>query len=218
MKRTERRQLKENELATGLSRFVRWAKKHEKKFMAIALGLVVLLALGIGLKLLRDYQKSREAGYLSQVLSLKAELAQKPENLARLEELSRKRSYGRMASLVLATYYLEKNDLDKAERVLAGVKDRGWDMVHYQILDLYAQVQVKRGNYDRAIEIYRQIEKEKPGDYPLDVVLFRLAEAYEKQGNNDQALSLYRDLQSSYQNTYYGYQAAMKMMKLETAR
>lgn len=218
MKRTERRQLKENELATGLSRFVRWAKKHEKKFMAIALGLVVLLALGISVKLLRDYQKSREAGYLSQVLSLKAELAQKPENLARLEELSRKRSYGRIASLVLATYYLEKNDLDKAEQVLSAVKDRGRDLVHYQILDLYAQVQVRRGNYDRAIEIYRQIEKEKPGDYPLDVVLFRLAEAYEKKGSNDQALSLYRELQSSYQNTYYGYQAAMKMMKLETAR
>ncbi|MGQ9800778.1 MAG: tetratricopeptide repeat protein [Candidatus Saccharicenans sp.] len=218
MKRTERRQLKENELATGLSHFVRWAKKHEKKFMAIALGLVVLLALGIGVKLLRDYQKTREAGYLSQVLSLKAELGQKPENLARLEELSRKRSYGRMASLVLATYYLEKNDLDKAEQVLSGVKDRGRDLVHYQILDLYAQVQVRRGNYDRAIEIYRQIEKEKPGDYPLDVVLFRLAEAYEKKGSNDQALSLYRDLQSSYQNTYYGYQAAMKMMKLENAR
>jgi len=218
MKRTERRQLKENELATGLSRFVRWAKKHEKKFMAIALGLVVLLVLGISVKLLRDYQKSREAGYLSQVLSLKAELAQKPENLARLEELSRKRSYGRIASLVLATYYLEKNDLDKAEQVLSAVKDRGRDLVHYQILDLYTQVQVRRGNYDRAIEIYRQIEKEKPGDYPLDVVLFRLAEAYEKKGSNDQALSLYRELQSSYQNTYYGYQAAMKMMKLETAR
>ncbi|MCR4396051.1 MAG: tetratricopeptide repeat protein [Candidatus Saccharicenans sp.] len=218
MKRTERRQLKENELATGLSRFVRWAQKHEKKFMAIALGLVILLALGVGVKLWRDYQKSREAGYLSQILSLKAELAQKPENLARLEDLSRKRSYGRIASLVLAGYYLEKNDLDQAEQVLSGVKDRGRDLVHYQILDLYAQVQARRSNYDRAIEIYRQIEKEKPEDYPLDVVLFRLAEAYEKKGSNDQALGLYRDLQSNYQNTYYGYQAALKLMKLETAR
>lgn len=218
MKRTERRQLKENELATGLSRFVRWAKKHEKKFRAIALGLVVLLALGIGVNLLQDYQKSREAGYLSQILNLKADLDKKPENLARLEELSRKKSYGRMASLVLATYYLEKDDLDKAEQVLSGVKDRGRDLVHYQILDLLAQVQVRRGNYDRAIEIYKQIDKEKPGDYPLDVVLFRLAEAYEKKGNNDQALSLYRELQSNYQNTYYGYQATMKIMKLATAR
>lgn len=218
MKRTERRQLKENELATGLSQFVRWVRKHEKKFMALALGLVVLLGLAVGIKLLLDYQKSREAGYLSQVLALKAELDQKPENLAKLEDLARKRKFGRIAGLVLATYYLEKNDLDKAEQLLSGVKDRGRDLVHYQILDLYAQVESRRGRYDRAVEIYRQMEKEKPTDYPLDVILFRLAEAYEKAGQSDQAIGIYRDLQANYQNTYYGYQAVMKVMKLETGR
>lgn len=218
MKRAERRQLKENELATGLSRFVRWVKKHEKKFMAIALGLVALLAIIVGVRFFLDYQRSREAGYLSQVLALKAELGQKPENLARLETLAQKRKYGRIASLALATYYLEKNELDKAEQILAGVKDRGRDLVHYQILDLYAQVLSRKGQPDRAVEIYRQMEKEKPEDYPLDVILFRLAETYEKAGQKDQAISLYRDLQSNYQNTYYGYQAAMKVMKLETGR
>ncbi len=218
MKRTERRQLKENELATGLSQFVRWVKKHEKKFMAIAVGLVALLAVIIGVRFLLQYQKSREAGYLSQVMALKADLDKNQENLARLENLAKKRKYGRIASLALATHYLEKNDLDKAENILSGVKDRGSDLVHYQILDLYAQVQSRRGQYDKAIEIYRQMEKEKPTDYPLDVILFRLAETYEKAGQKDQAISLYRDLQSGYQNTYYGYQAAMKMMTLETGR
>ncbi|MCX8159815.1 MAG: tetratricopeptide repeat protein [Candidatus Saccharicenans sp.] len=218
MKRAERRQLKENELATGLSRFIRWVRKHEKKFMAIALGLVALLAVIVGVKLLIQYQRSREASYLSQVLALKAELGQKPENLAKLENLAQKRKYGRIASLTLATYYLEKNDLEKAEQVLTGVKERGRDLVHYQILDLYAQVLSRRGQPERAIEIYRQMEKEKPEDYPLDVILFRLAETYEKAGQKDQALSLYRDLQANYQNTYYGYQATMKVMKLETGR
>lgn len=218
MKRAERRQLKENELATGLSRFIQWVKKHEKKFMALALGLVALLAIIVGVRLLLQYQRSREAGYLSQVLALKAELGQKPESLARLETLAQKRKYGRIASLVLATHYLEKNELDKAEQILSGVKDRGRDLVHYQILDLYAQVLSRRGQADRAVEIYRQMEKEKPEDYPLDVILFRLAETYEKAGQKDQALNLYRELQSGYQNTYYGYQAALKMMKLETGR
>lgn len=218
MKRTERRQLKENELATGLSRFVRWVKKHEKKFMALALGLIVLLAAAIGIRQLLNYQKSREAGYLSQVLALKTDLEKNPENLARLENLAQKRKYGRIASLVLATYYLEKNDLDKAEQILSSVKDRGRDLVHYQIMDLFAQIQSRRGQPERAVEIYRQMEKEKPVDYPHDVILFRLAEAYEKTGQTDQAVSIYRDLQSNYQNTYYGYQAAIKMMRLETVR
>lgn len=218
MKRTERHQLKENELATGLSQFVRWVKKHEKTFKAIALGLAALLALIIGIRFLLEYQKGREAGYLSEVLTLKAELEQKPENLAKLETLAQKRKYGRMASLALATYYLERNDLDRAEQVLSRVKDRGRDLIHFQILDLYAQVLSRRGQYEQAIEIYRQMEKEKPEDYPLDVILFRLAETYEKAGQKDQAVGLYRDLQSNYQNTYYGYQAAMKVMSLETGR
>lgn len=218
MKRAERRQLKENELATGLSRFIQWVKKHEKKFMALALGLVALLAIIVGVRLLIQYQRSREAGYLSQVLALKAELGQKPESLARLETLAQKRKYGRIASLVLATHYLEKNELDKAEQILSGVRDRGRDLVHYQILDLYAQVLSRQGQPDRAVEIYRQMEKEKPEDYPLDVILFRLAEIYEKSGQKEQALGLYRELQSGYQNTYYGYQAALKVMKLETGR
>ncbi|MDI6849353.1 MAG: tetratricopeptide repeat protein [Candidatus Saccharicenans sp.] len=218
MKRTERHQLKENELATGLSQFVRWVKKHEKKFMAIALGLAVLLAVIIGARFLLEYQKGQEAGYLSEVLTLKAELEQKPENLAKLESLAQKRKYSRMASLALATHYLEKNDLDRAEQALSRVKDRGRDLIHFQIFDLYAQVLSRRGQYDRAIEIYRQMEKEKPEDYPLDVILFRLAETYEKAGQKDQAISLYRDLQSNYQNTYYGYQAAMKVMSLDTGR
>lgn len=218
MKRAERRQLKENELATGLSRFVRWVKRHEKKFMAIALGLVALLAIIVGVRMLLEYQKSREAGYLSQVLALKAELSQKPESLAKLETLAQKRKYGRIASLVLATHYLEKNELDKAEQILSAVKDRGRDLVHYQILDLYAQILSRRGQPDRAAEIYRQMEREKPEDYPLDVILFRLAEAYEKAGQKEQAVSIYRELQSNYQNTYYGYQAALKVMRLETGR
>ncbi len=218
MKRTERHQLKENELATGLSQFVRWVKKHEKKFMAIALVLVALLAVIIGVRFLLEYQKGREAGYLSEVLTLKAELEQKPENLAKLESLAQKKKYDRMASLALATYYLERNDLDRAEQVLSRVKDRGRDLIHFQILDLYAQVLSRRGQYEQAIEIYRQMEKEKPEDYPLDVILFRLAETYEKAGQKDQAVGLYRDLQSNYQNTYYGYQAAMKVMSLETIR
>jgi len=218
MKRAERRQLKENELATGLSQFLKWVKKHEKKFMVIAIALAALLIIIVSVRLLVSYQKSREASYLSQVLTLRAELEQKPESLSQLERMAEKGRYGRIASLTLASYYLEKSDLEKAEKSLERVKNKGQDLIHYQILDLHAQVQIKKGNYDQAIEVYRRIEKENPRQYPMDVVLFRLAEAYEKKGENGQALNIYKDLQTKYQNTYYGYQAAFKVMKLEAGR
>lgn len=218
MKRTERKQLKEDELATGLSRFMKWAKQHEKEFMALAVGLVVILVVIVAVNLIVNYQRSREATYLSEVLALRAELDSKPENLAKLQQLSRKTGYGRIASLILASYYLEKNDLSQAEQMLAGVKDKGKDLIHYQILDLYAQIKAKKGQFDEAINIYRQMEKEKPKSYPLDVILFRLAETYEKKGENRKALEVYQDLQTKYQNTYFGYQAALKALQLQTAR
>lgn len=218
MKRTERKQLKEDELATGLSRFMKWAKQHEKEFKALAVGLVIILVVIVAVNLIVHYQRSREATYLSEVLALRAELDSKPDNLAKLQQLSKKTRYGRIASLILASYYLEKSDLPQAEQMLAGVKDKEKDLIHYQILDLYAQVKAKKGQFDEAINIYRQMEKEKPKSYPLDVILFRLAETYEKKGESRKALEVYQDLQTKYQNTYFGYQAALKAMQLQTAR
>lgn len=218
MKRTERKQLKEDELATGLSRFLKWAKQHEKEFIALAAGLVAILLIIIVVRLVMDYQRSKEAGYLSEVLALRADLENKPDNLGKLQQMSKKTRYGRIASLALASYYLEKNELQKAEEVLSGVKDKGRDLVHYQILDLYAQIKVKKGQYDEAINLYRQMEKEKPKSYPLDVLLFHLAETYEKKGDKQSALEVYRVLEKDYQNTYFGYQAALKAMQIETNR
>ncbi|MGB9765324.1 MAG: tetratricopeptide repeat protein [Candidatus Saccharicenans sp.] len=214
MKRTERKQLKEDELATGLSRFLKWAKDNEKNFIIITAGLAVILIVVVAAKLVVNYQKGREAAYLSQVLDLKSELAQKPENLTKLEQMAQTSNSGRLASLVLATYYLEKNDLDKAEKVLDRVKNKGRDFIHYQILDLYGQVLIKKKQFEQAIEEYKQIERDKPKVYPLDVVLYHLAEAYEKKGDFGLALDTYRDLQTKFQNSYYGYQASLKAMQL----
>jgi len=218
MKRTERKQLKEDELATGLNQFLRWAKTHEKEFIAIALGLVAILIAIVAIKLVINYQKGREASYLSEVLTLRAELEQKPGNLTKLEMMTEKAASRRVASLALASYYLEKNDLDKAEKLLNRVKDQGKDLLHYQILDLYGQVLIKKKQFDEAIKIYRQMEKENPKAYPLDVILFHLAEAYEKKGESGQALNIYRDLQTRFQNSYYGYQASLKALKLAGGR
>ncbi|HOE14331.1 MAG TPA: tetratricopeptide repeat protein [Candidatus Saccharicenans sp.] len=215
MKRTERKQLKENELASGLSRFFLWVREHGHELKVAGIAILVVVAIILGLRFYGNYRKSQEANYLSQVLALRAELDQKPENLAELEKMAGSSRYGRIASLSLATYYFEKNDFSQAEKILERVKDKGRDLIHYQILDLYGQVLAKQNKFDEAISVYRQIEKDKPKSYPLDIALFHLAEVYEKKGDREQAINVYRQLQGTYQNTYYGYQAALKVMKLQ---
>jgi len=107
--------------------------------------------------------------------------------------------------------------LARPKKLLERVKDKGSDLIHYQILDLYGQVLSRQNKLDEAIAVYRQVEKEKPESYPLDLILFHLAEVYEKKGDRQQALTVYQELQAGYQNTYYGYQAAMKVMKLQAS-
>jgi len=217
MKRTERKQLKENGLASGLRRFVLWIRQHGKELKVAGLTLVIVAALIVGLTFYGKYKKSQEANYLSQVLALRAELGQKPENLTQLEKMADSSRYGRIASLSLAAYYFEKNEFSQAEKILERVKNKGKDLIHYQILDLYGQVLAKQNKFDEAIAVYRQIEKDKPKAYPLDIILYHLADVYEKKGDLEQALNVYRQLQAGSQNTYYGYQAALKVMKLQSS-
>jgi hypothetical protein len=52
----------------------------------------------------------------------------------------------------------------------------------------------------------------------LDAVLFRHAEALEKKGSIPEALIMYKKLQEEYAQTYYGYDASLRVRKLEGAK
>ena len=57
----------------------------------------------------------------------------------------------------LAAYYVEKNNFSQAEKILERVKDKGSDLIHYQILDLYGQVLSRQNKLDEAIAVYPRI-------------------------------------------------------------
>ena len=63
-----------------------------------------------------------------------------------------------------------------------------------------------------------KLEKEKPGEYPLDAVLFHKASALELKGDIPGALAVYKKLQEEYTQTYYGYEASLKVGRLEAAK
>jgi tetratricopeptide (TPR) repeat protein len=109
---------------------------------------------------------------------------------------------------------VESGDLEKAEAYLKKVSDKKKDLSYYQAQDLLAQIYFKKGDYDKAIDIYQKIAKENPQEYTMDAVLFREAEAYEQKGNIDEALALYKKIQEDYPQTYFGYDASQKVQKL----
>jgi len=217
MKKVVKKQLKEDEFVSTMTKIVRFFEVRTREILigvAIVAGLAVLFA---GARLLQVQHARKESRVLSRLLELRSTAAAKPENLAALEKLAGNGKYARLGYILTATYWVEKGDLQKAVESLAKVKPSPRDFVYYQAQDLLAQVNALKKDYDQAIAIYTKIEQAKPKEYCLDAVLFHKAEALEAKGSKPEALALYKKIQEDFPQSYYGYDAAARVRKIDPA-
>jgi tetratricopeptide (TPR) repeat protein len=218
MKRTERHHLKEDEMASGVHWLIVFYRKYQREIAIVAGALVVVAIVFSGLLFVRAQGRNARSRAIGEVMDVAAELDQKPEKLADLEKLADAGRTARLANLELAKYWAGKSEWDKAETYLGRFPAGPKDLLYYQGEDLKAQVAVGRKDYDKAIAIYMKIGEEKPRTYPLDAAQFRLAECYELKGEVATALELYKKLQTDFPQSYFGYEASLKVSKLETRR
>jgi len=215
MKGTERRHLKTDQLVHGMQGVVAFFRKWRSQ---IVLAGLLILALGVvfaGLRIIRAEQAKSRSRTVSEILALRADLPKVPENAAKLEALAGKGKSGRLASLSLATYWMEQGRPDKAEAALSSIKDAGRDFQYYQVKSLQAEIALAKGDLDGSLAILAKIVEENPKDYLLDSVLFRQAEALELKGKEAEAVALYKKLQTEYPQSYYGYEASLKAVRME---
>jgi predicted negative regulator of RcsB-dependent stress response len=198
----------------GLSWLADLVKKYRREITLVAVGLVAVAVIFVALTLLRSHNRGLASRAIGQVTDLSAEVAQKPEKLPELEKLAAKGRTARLATLELAKYWSEKGDWAKAGSYLAGMADGRKDLIHYQSEDLKAQIALGQKDYDKAIAIYRKVVEEKPDVYPLDAARFNLADSTERKGDTAAALDLYKKLQEEFPQSYYGYEASLKVSKL----
>lgn len=218
MKGKERHHLKENEFVHGIHGVFEFARKWRRELI---MGGLLIIALGIvfaGFQIVRAQQAKGQSQKLGEIQTLRDGLPKAPENVAKLEALAGKGKYGRVASISLASYWLEQGQFDKAQTALAAVQDTPKDFYYYQARDLAAQLAVLKGDLDGALAILAKIVEEKPKDYVLDAVLFRQADVLEKKGNTAEALALYKQIEKDYAQSYFGYDASQKVRKLEAVK
>ncbi len=214
MKRTERHHLQEDQMAHGLSRLIDYAKKWKREVSIVAGALAFAAVVFGALVLVRSHNRSVQSGIIGQVGDVAAEAALKPEKLAELEKLTGERRTARRANLELAKYWAERSDWAKAEAYLGRISGAPKDLLYYQTEHIKARVALGRKDFDKAIAIYQKISDEKPKVYPLDAVLFHLAESRELKGEMKEALAIYKKLQEEYSQSYYGYEASLKAGRL----
>jgi predicted negative regulator of RcsB-dependent stress response len=215
MKKVVKKQLKEDEFVSTINKIVRFIKEQRRELIIVASILVVVIAGIFAIRYFRTQGLKKQSQVVSEMLDLRAGLEKNPGNVAQLEKMGGDQKFARVAYLLLATYWIENGNLDKAEASLTKIKTRPKDLYYYQAQDLLARVYLQRKNYDKAIEIYKKIEKEKPREYSLDVVLFNRAEALEKKGDRAGAAAVFKKVQEEYPQTYYGYDASLRAKKLE---
>lgn len=216
MKQQERHRLKQDDLAFGLHRLVNFGRQFGRQLAIVGVVIVALALVYVGLQLVRAQGRSKDSRAIGEVLKLRADLPKNPANLAKLEAFGGKP--GRLAEVLVGTYWVEQGDLDKAEASVLKVKESPKDTIYYEAQDLLAQIYYWRKNYDKAIEIYKNIVNDNPKDFPLDGVIYHEAEALEKKGQKAEALALYKKLQADYAQTYFGYESQAKIASLEAVK
>ena len=219
MKRQFKKQLKEDEFVSGMNKFMHILKVWERELIIAGAAALAIVLLFLGFQFLRAQQNARDSREAAQIMDLRTDLTKTPANVAKLEQIAAKGGkYGRVAAMSLATFWIEQGQLDKAQASLAGIKDTPKDFFYYQAQDLTAQTAVLKGDYDKALALLKKVEDAKPKEYLLDAILFHKAEALEKKGSIAEALAVYKKIQDEYAQTYYGYDASLKVKKHEAAK
>ncbi len=215
MKKKVKKQLKEDEFVHTIQRVIDFAKKRSRELIIGAAAICVILLIVVVVRAIQSQSIRRESRILGEILEKSAQLQESPDKVSELEQLGGEGKFSRMAYIKLASYWMEKGDIEKAKSSLAKIPDRRKDLIYYQGLDMMGQVYIENKEYDKAIELYKKIEEENPEDYALDPVLFRQAQAYEQKGELDAALELYKRVQEEFSQTYYGVDASQKVKELE---
>ncbi len=218
MKRIKRKQLKEDEFVSYINRIIDFAKRRSKVLIAAAAAVVCIIVLIIVVRAVQAHAVKRDSQLLAQILDLSSELRENPEKTAELEALAGNGKFSRIAYLKLAAYWIEQGDAEKAKSYLEEVPENRKDLIYYQSRDLLGQIYIQNGEFDKAIDLYKQIEEENPKKYTLDPVLFHRAQAHEKKGETEVALNLYKRVQDEFSQTLYGFDATQKVKELEAEK
>jgi predicted negative regulator of RcsB-dependent stress response len=215
MKRTTKKHLKEDKLQMTATNIVEFSREHTKEISIAGAGVAVLVLAFIVFQVIGVQQTKKENRILDQILTLSSEIRENPEKIAELEELAGKGRFSRIGYLELAKYWFEKEDFAKVTAYLDEMSKGKKDLVYYQAQDLMGQVYISQNDYDNAIALYGKLEEKNPKEYVLDAVLFHKAHAHEKKGETEEALVLYKRIQEEFSQTYFGYDASVKVLDLK---
>lgn len=247
MRREERHHLKDNPLATALTR-VQAALLVRGRTLAMAGAVVVVVAVAAGGYVLWQQQRASNAGELlsDALIVLNSAIAAAPEDAdgaeaaweqpagtypsveARLEAALERftvaaDSYPDLRAGVAARYeaaaaLVELGRLDEAADAYRQVIAAAADPLHAAVARLgLAETRILGGDAAGAVELLEQESMEAEAAVPVDAVLMRLARAYELSGQDADALAAFTRVIEEFPLSIYAAEARRKADALDSA-
>jgi tetratricopeptide (TPR) repeat protein len=242
VRRELKRQIKQDEFRTGLTKAVEWMRLHSREVQMTTLAVVVLIGAGLIVQNFRARQDAAAQVGFSKALDayhapVKSELpagAEPPAvTFATREEKYRtalsefetveKSASGEMRQR--ARYYtalarMELGDLPPAEKTLtemASRKDQDTLVPSLARLAL-ADLHRRNGQAQKAVEAYRHMLDDPSFLLPRDHVLRELAASQEETKNLEDARASYERLFQEYPGSVYAGEARQRATYLSSAR
>jgi tetratricopeptide (TPR) repeat protein len=242
LKRELKRQIKQDELRTGLQSAVLWGRDHSREVLVTVGTLLALLAATLVVKNFRDRQDAAAESAFSKAIEtyhapVAAELppgAERPAGAyATREEKVRKalaefeaveknapREVRERARYYIALSRLELGEVAAAEKSLAdlaGGRNEG-DLIPSLARLALADLHRRNGQPQKAIDAYRQMLDDSSFLLPRDHVLLKLGAAQEDANRLKDARTSYERLVQEYPGSVYAGEARQRAEYLQSAR
>lgn len=243
MKREHRKQIKRDELVTGMERAVAWVKAHRDEVRATLIGVAIVVVGALGFTTFRERrQASAEKAFAEAAQIFHAPVAAelppgadqpvRPEFATPAEKYQKaaaafdgvERRYGSLPAGRRASYYaalcrVEMGEYAEAEKALDKLvadSERSSlesGLARLALADLYR----RRGETDKAVGAYRQLVDDASLPVPRDHVLMSLGSTLEEAHRVKEARASYRRLTEEFPASIFLSEARRRAEDLQTA-
>jgi TolA-binding protein len=242
MKRTERHHLKENELEKFARRAREAVQTRRRETMAGIIALVVIGAVAVGYWAWRERVETRGHAMLAAALaaqearvgppsapgvgppSTPSFATERERSLAALAKFKAaadaypSTDAGIFARYMEAATSMALGNAADAARAYQQVIDRAGDGIYGQMARLgLAEAQARAGQYDQAINTFKELAQRKDGPLPIDGILMQLGRTYRDAGKRDDAQQTFNRLVEEFPQSPFAGDAKRELDSLKKA-
>jgi TolA-binding protein len=240
MKRTERHHLKENELEKFARRAREAIETRRRETMAAIVALVAIGVVAIGYWAWRERVQARAHALLAAAQAVQearvgppvapgagrtpAFATERERSLAALTKFKAaadaypSTDAGIFARYMEAATSMALGNAADAAREYQQVIDRAGDGIYGQMGRLgLAEAQARAGQYDQAINTFKELAQRKNGPLPIDGILMQLGRTYRDAGKRDDAQQTFNRLVEEYPQSPFAGDAKRELDSLKKA-